>query len=88
MLRVIIAAVALGVASPAFASDTSGNSAKRGDDIPPGQMVCKKSLVFGTLSRFRKTCRTKAEWDEIQKESMSTTREFQRDKSASALNGG
>ncbi len=55
----------------------SGNSAGTTSDNPGSRIVCKEVEVTGSLLPGPRICRTKAEWDEIQRQSEATLRDVQ-----------
>jgi hypothetical protein len=58
----MVAGVALAAGSVASAKDTD----KDDDDTPSSEkVVCKTEKVTGSRIKVKRTCRTRAEWDEI-----------------------
>ena len=89
MLRTALAFIALAASSTAFAAEPAPATPAPAPAPAAGdKIICKKQPVFGSLTLVSKTCRTKREWDEIQLDSRDTVNGFQRERSASGLQGG
>jgi hypothetical protein len=66
-------------------ADPTGSSATTSND-PKSRIVCKEVQVTGSLLPGPRICHTKAEWDEIQRQSEATLREVQ-DNGANTIPG-
>ena len=50
--------------------------------------ICRRESVTGSLAGGKKTCRTRAEWRELDAESKSSVRDFQNERKANSTIGG
>lgn len=56
-------------ATPAQAtSSENDDAAEAQEDDPSQEVICRRERVTGSLTRVRRTCLTRAEWDEIESE--------------------
>jgi hypothetical protein len=62
-------------AGAAFADPSSSNTVSSDDQ--KSRIICKEVEVTGSLLPGPRICHTKAEWDEIQRQSEATLREVQ-----------
>lgn len=54
----------------------------------PNKVICKSEAVIGSRTNVKKTCHTRAEWRELEGNTTSNVREFQREGRANGTIGG
>jgi hypothetical protein len=64
-----------GAAQPSSTKSDSRGVAQR----PGGEVVCKKTAETGSRVRDKKTCRTKDQWDALEKETQQSIKTYQND---------
>lgn len=69
MMLSILSAALLSSASPAMLAATDATAEKK---------ICKREKQIGSMVRAKKTCRTKAEWDESAAQARQEVSEMQR----------
>ena len=50
------------------ANSNSEEEAEAQEDDPSQEVICRRERVTGSLTRVRRTCLTRAEWDEVESE--------------------
>ena len=50
------------------ANSNSEEDADAQEDDPSQEVICRRERVTGSLTRVRRTCLTRAEWDEVESE--------------------
>lgn len=80
------AMAAPGAAETPSASEQAGTPASKASD--PNRKICRSEPIIGSLSRSKKTCRTRAEWKEMEAKGGSSFREFQDQNRANSTVGG
>lgn len=51
---------------PQAAQSENEDAAEAQEDDPSQEVICRRERVTGSLSRVRRTCLTRAEWDRIE----------------------
>lgn len=54
----------------------------------PNERICKREKVVGSLTGGKKTCHTRAEWEEMDMNARKGVREFQQDRRGNGTLGG
>jgi hypothetical protein len=82
----LIMAAATGVETPQPV--LAAAAAQRAAPEKKERKICRTTDRIGSRVSGVRTCRTKAEWDEMEAETRSTIREFQQERQGSPTNGG